>query len=115
MKQSRMLKTWAEYTRILSHGGRVEDRDFTLFFYRKSGKWPRLGILVSKRLGKAVKRNRCRRLLKESYRLNQELFGSAIDIIIKAKRDISQLAFKEIEANLIKLGKAIIEDTPGRI
>ena len=113
LKRSRILKTWPEYNKILCQGGRVENKRIALSFSSKSGKSPRVGILVAKRLGKAVKRNRVKRLLKEGYRLNQALFSSAGDMVIKAKKDISQLTFREIETDLVMLGKAI-KDIQGR-
>ena len=45
----------------------------------------RIGITVSKKLGKAVVRNRVRRRLREVYRLNEELFAPGWDIVVVAR------------------------------
>ena len=45
----------------------------------------RVGITVSKKLGKAVIRNRVRRRLREVYRLNEGLFTPGYDIVIVAR------------------------------
>ncbi|MEW6172991.1 MAG: ribonuclease P protein component [Bacillota bacterium] len=42
----------------------------------------RLGFAVSKKVGKAVKRNRVRRLLREVCRLNQEWFVQGYDYVV---------------------------------
>lgn len=45
----------------------------------------RLGFKVGKKLAKAVKRNRIRRILKESYRLSEERLPSGYDFVLAAK------------------------------
>lgn len=45
----------------------------------------RVGITVSKKLGKAVVRNRVRRRLREVYRLNEDRFLPGWDIVIVAR------------------------------
>ena len=45
----------------------------------------RVGITVSKKLGKAHIRNRMRRRLREVYRLNEDKFLSGWDIVVVAR------------------------------
>ena len=45
----------------------------------------RVGITVSKKLGKAVVRNRVRRRLREVYRLNEDRFLPGYDIVVVAR------------------------------
>ncbi len=45
----------------------------------------RVGITVSKKLGKAVVRNRVRRRLREVYRLHEEQFTPGWDIVVVAR------------------------------
>ena len=45
----------------------------------------RVGITVSKKLGKAHVRNRTRRRLREVYRLNEDLFAPGWDIVVVAR------------------------------
>ena len=45
----------------------------------------RIGITVSKKLGKAHIRNRVRRRLREVYRLNEDLFAPGWDIVVVAR------------------------------
>ncbi len=45
----------------------------------------RVGVTVSKKLGKAVVRNRVRRRLREVYRLHEEQFSPGWDIVVVAR------------------------------
>jgi ribonuclease P protein component len=46
----------------------------------------RLGITVSKRVGGAVQRNRMKRLLREIYRRNKEIFPHGYDFVLIARK-----------------------------
>jgi ribonuclease P protein component len=68
----------------------------------------RLGIIVSKKVGNSVVRHRITRLIKESYRLNEQLIEKGYDIVIIGKYkagEICQLpeSFNEIENSFIQL------------
>lgn len=61
----------------------------------------RVGITVSKKLGKAVVRNRVRRRLREVYRLNEDRFLPGWDIVVVARS-------RSISANFGKLTNAYL-------
>ena len=61
----------------------------------------RVGITVSKKLGKAHIRNRVRRRLREVYRLNEEKFLPGYDIVVVARS-------KAVEAPFSQLTKAYL-------
>lgn len=44
--------------------------------------WPRLGVAVGRRFGPAVRRNRCKRLIREAFRQQKSLLPVGIDLII---------------------------------
>ena len=72
-----------DFKTILSTGKKVQIKGFTLWCKPDLGDTskPQIGIIVSKKLGSAVERNRCKRLLREAFRLNKHLLKNAAILI----------------------------------
>jgi ribonuclease P protein component len=69
----------------------------------------RIGIIVSRRLGGAVQRNRCKRLLREAFRLNRHLLIDGVDCIFYPKDSKNLAGYDAAGAVLLALaGKAKI-------
>ena len=65
----------------------------------------RLGISVSKKVGNSVVRHRITRLVRESYRLHENIFNSGLDIVVVARNSASEVNYAEIESALLHLSK----------
>jgi ribonuclease P protein component len=65
----------------------------------------RIGISVSKKVGNSVVRHRITRLIRESYRLNSNLFEDGYDIVIIARVSAKGRSYKDICSALIHLGR----------
>ena len=65
----------------------------------------RVGITVSKKLGKANVRNRVRRRLREVYRLNEERFLPGWDIVIVARTKAINAPFDRLTAAYLSLAE----------
>ena len=65
----------------------------------------RLGISVSKKVGNSVVRHRITRLIRESYRLQEDVFQKGYDIVIVARAGAKDKTYNEIESALLHLGK----------
>ncbi len=69
---------------------------------------PRVGITTGKKLGKAVKRNRCRRVIREAYRSLLPRIKGGWDLVFVARTRTAALRSTDIarimEAQLIKAG-----------
>ncbi len=60
----------------------------------------RMGLVVSRRLGNAVQRNRIKRLLREAFRLNRERLQGGVDYIF-SPRDSESLASADTAENAV--------------
>ena len=65
----------------------------------------RVGITVSKKLGKAHVRNRARRRIREVYRLNEGQFQPGWDSVIVARSRAVEAPFEKLTASLLTLAK----------
>lgn len=65
----------------------------------------RLGISVSKKVGNSVVRHRLARLIREGYRLNEEMFHSGWDIVVIARALAKGKNYRDISSALLHLGK----------
>jgi ribonuclease P protein component len=65
----------------------------------------RLGISVSKKVGKSVVRSRVTRLIRESYRLSEQNIAKGYDIVVIARVSASDATYKEIDKALLNLLK----------
>ncbi|MBM4387255.1 MAG: ribonuclease P protein component [Deltaproteobacteria bacterium] len=57
------------------------------FFLKKGGRGSRLGIIVTKRFGKAARRNRAKRIIREVWRRNSPYFSPPCEAVIVVKND----------------------------
>jgi ribonuclease P protein component len=60
----------------------------------------RFGIIVSKKVGNAVKRNKIKRLLRTFFRLNKTIMERA-DYIFIAKNNIKDISYKRVRDELL--------------
>lgn len=63
---------------------------------------PRLGIIVGKRVRRAVDRNRIKRLIREAFRLRREELPGDRDFVVIPRR-IARLTLPEVSASLVAL------------
>jgi ribonuclease P protein component len=68
------------------------------------------GITVSKKIGKAVTRNRVRRLIKEFIRLNDSKFAKGYDYVIVARVRANTAHYSDIEKNFLYVLKLFKKD-----
>ena len=104
MKFSSSLKLNHIFRRLYRSKG-VADGYLVLYTRRNQTGLNRVGITVSKKLGKAHIRNRTRRRIREVYRLNEEKFQSGWDIVVVARTKAVDAPFDKLTKSYLSLAK----------
>lgn len=60
----------------------------------------RLGVTVTRKVGKAVKRNRIKRLVREAFRRERHPLPAGLDLVFVAKRDATEATFEDVIQDL---------------
>ena len=113
MKFSSSLKLNHIFQRLYRTSGQANG--YLVLYARKNRTGTnRVGITVSKKLGKANVRNRVRRRLREVYRLNEEKFQPGWDIVVVARTRAIHAPFDTLTENYMALAKkaGILKDLP---
>ena len=63
----------------------------------------RLGVSVSKKVGNSVVRHHLARLIRESYRLHEDMFNSGLDIVVVARKSAASISYHDMESALLHL------------
>jgi ribonuclease P protein component len=101
------LRSKLQFDAVYAGGRRVDDRFFALRIKPNGLAHPRVGLAVAvKTAGNAVKRNRIRRLVRESFRLAQHELP-AVDIVVAAKFPASEAPATSLRASLATLWKRV--------
>lgn len=93
------------FLRVYSKGTSYVNRTLAVYVLPDKKKVSRLGITVSKKIGCAVVRNRVKRLIKESYRLNEQNIKSGYNIVVVARKSAAAADFKTVNSALLHLLK----------
>jgi ribonuclease P protein component len=86
------LRSSSDFRRVYTCGRRYEGSLMTAFVHPNGLQHHRLGITASRKaIGNAVERNRSKRLLRETFRLNEVALGGMkmrYDLVLNARRSL---------------------------
>lgn len=101
------LKKNQDFKKIYQRGQSYANRLLVVYHLPNEKDYNRLGLVVSKKVGNSVVRNRVKRRIRESYRLNENALKKGYDLIIIARVRASEADYKSIEKAFIHLMKKI--------
>ncbi len=99
------LKKNSDFQKVYGQGRSYANRCLVLYVLSNEGKKNRLGISVSRKVGNSVVRHRITRLIRECYRLKEEMFNSGLDMVIIARKGAKGRTCQEMESALLHLGR----------
>lgn len=98
------IRRHREFDQVMRQGVRVYDHRMTLWARPNDLDMPRLGLVVGKRHGNAVARNRLKRVIREAFRLSRPDLPVGLDLVASpSTRGMLDLA--SARAALLKLSK----------
>ena len=99
------LKKNQDFRIVFNKGKSRANKHFVMYVLKNDTDKNYLGISVSKKVGNSVIRHKIKRLLKESYRLHENLFNSGLNIVIIARKGSEELDYYQVEKSLMHLMK----------
>ncbi len=103
MIQERRLKHSDDFARVRRAGSSWRNRLVVLAAVPNELGLSRFGLVVSGRLGTAVRRNRAKRLLREAIRRNIGHISEGWDCVLIARQALATASLVEIESAIIEL------------
>lgn len=105
MEFSESLKKNKEFQNVYRKGNSNANKYLVMYILENHMDKNRIGISVSKKVGNSIVRHRLTRLIRESYRLQEDKFPCGLDIVIIARTGAKDKTYKEIESALLHLGR----------
>ena len=105
MKYSESLKKNRDFQLVYRNGTSFANRYLVMYVRKNQLNINRIGISVSKKVGNSVVRHHLTRLIRESYRLNEEKFSCGYDLVVIVRMNGKNQGFHSIESALLHLGK----------
>ena len=100
MLKKTVLRRKSDFELIYNKGKSVGERYVVLFVKENGLPYNRSAFLASKKVGNSVKRNRARRLMKESYREIRENIAKGYDIIFIARKTICDIKCADVKRSM---------------
>jgi ribonuclease P protein component len=103
LPKKEVMRSQGDFREVLENGKRRGGIYLQFFF--KGGEQRQVGFAVPKRIGRAVLRNRVKRLMREVYRKYRQEIGP-YKIVMLAKNEAGAAGFRELEEEFVQfLGK----------
>ncbi len=100
MLKNNVLRKDADFDNVYKKGRSVGEKYVVVFYIKNRSDINRTCFLASKKVGNSVRRNRARRLMRESYRLLKDRLPAGYDIIIIARNTIAGRSFSEVDRSI---------------
>ena len=99
--RDRRIRRRPEFTHVFETGVRIKGRLLTVLMAPSDRSRPRLGLVASRKLGDAVRRNRAKRLIREVFRQTPPLPGrQGIDVVVIPRRELFDAVYSSLESEL---------------
>jgi ribonuclease P protein component len=98
------LRRDADFRRVFEQRCRAGDEVLLVYASPNGLSHPRLGMVVSRKVGSAVRRNRWKRILREAFRLQQRQLPTAVDLVV-VPRPEAEPTMDLVQRSLLRLAR----------
>ena len=105
MKKYEVVKEHKEFNYIINNSKYIKNNNFVIYYKNSEYNYPRFGIAISTKFGKAHIRNYYKRILRNIIDSNKKSFKNNTDYIIMIKKNSSLYKYNDLKVsfeNLIK-------------
>ena len=99
------IRTKNEFRALYKKGKFYSGRFMQLFAFPRADSLRKIGFAFSRRVAPAVFRNRVRRLLRETYRLNKKNFVDGYNLLVRVKTPFKKPCLALIEKEFLRLAR----------
>lgn len=99
------MKDSATFRKVYREGKSYANRYLVVYLLKNESEGNQVGISVSKKVGNSVVRHRITRLIRESYRLNENRICKGYDIVVVARVNAKGRNYDEIASAWLHLCK----------
>lgn len=101
MQKQNRLALRRDFAKVYRFGKSVANHQFVVYQTARNDDGPlRVGISISKKVGKAVMRNRIRRKMKEIIRLCKDDLKQSRDIVLIVRKPVADMDYHQIQKSL---------------
>lgn len=104
MKEKYRVKNKELFNDIIKTGSQKKSKYFYVYYKDNNLDYPRFGIAVGKKVGKAVIRNKYKRIIRMILSENKKTFKKTQDYIIMIKKTGLNATYSELKADLQNIG-----------
>ncbi|AMW32897.1 ribonuclease P protein component [Fervidobacterium changbaicum] len=84
------LRLRRDISLVFRFGKAIQSENFVVLYKKNGLDYSRLAIIVKRKFGKANRRNKLRRWIRECFRLNKDIIPKGYDFIVIARRALSE-------------------------
>ncbi len=104
---SERIRKQKDFFHLYKEGKRYRGKYFTLIYLSSASSVSRMAVVVSKKVGNAVKRNKIKRWIRTLFRRNKSLLKHPIDIVIIIKKEILEASWPKLREDYFTAIKSI--------